>query len=139
MSVRFVCLWCLITLAVSLVSRAELHAGAPQRCSLDGSTISRASRVDLFEDSELRASFCRIECALAWPLAKSKGVTRRFQVHEEANGTALDPRAAFFVRSNLHALGGRGSLRAFLDPVTAAEHVRSFGGALVPNPFPEND
>ena len=139
MSVRFLCLWCLATLALSFVSRAQLRAGGAQRCALDGGVISPAARVDLFEESKLVSSFCSIECALAWPPAKTPGVLRHFLVHEEANGIALDPRAATFVRSNLRAVGGRSLLRAFRDPLSATEHVRSFGGAIVPNPFPEND
>ncbi|MEO6711385.1 MAG: hypothetical protein ABI054_09450 [Planctomycetota bacterium] len=139
MSLRFLCLWCLLTLAVSWISRAELRAGASARCALDGAVVGGASRVDLFEGSKLRASFCSVECALAWPAATPPGETRRFEVHEEQNGVALDPRAATFVRSNLRASGGRGALRAFRDALTAAEHVRAFGGTLVPNPFPEDD
>ena len=139
MSARFVCLWCLFTLLVSLLSRAQMRALATQRCALDGALISAAARVDMFEASKLRACFCSIECALAWPLAAAHGVERRFQVHEEQNGIALDPIAAFFVRSNLRSSAGRPLLRAFQDPVAAAQHVSSFGGALVPNPFPRDD
>jgi hypothetical protein len=139
MSLRLVCLWCLVTLALSSVSRWQLRADAPRRCALDGALISGAARVDLLEDAGQAHSFCSIECALAWPRSPTHGPPRRFVVHEEENGLPLDPRAATFVRSNLRAAGARGCLRAFKDPLTAAQHVQSFGGVLVPNPFPQDD
>src|SRR5689334_23394571 len=136
MAARFLCAWALVTLALSLVVRAQLRGEASGRCALDGARIATAGRVELFEDGALRWSFCSSECALAWPAPKVPGVKRRFQVHEEQNGRALDPRAATFVRSSLTRVAGRGALRAFADALAASEHVRAHGGALVPNPFP---
>lgn len=138
MSVRFLSLWCVALLALSFVSRAQFRAGAGLRCALDGVAIVSTARVDLFEGTELVHSFCSAECALAWPRKVAASSALHFQVRAEQDGRPLDPRAACFVRSNLNERGGRPVLRAFVDAVSAAEHARSFGGALVPNPFPEN-
>lgn len=133
MSPRFLLLWFAITLAAALFSRAQLHASLAQHCSIDGISIEGARRVDLFEDERLSASFCSVECALAWP--RATGGKSRFVVHEELHGQALDPMAAYFVRSGGTPLASRKLLRAFQDPLAAAEHARAFGGIQVPNPF----
>ncbi len=138
MSVRFLSLWCVVLLALSFVSRAQFRADAGLRCALDGVAIVPTARVDLLEGSKLVHSFCSAECALAWPRSLVPSSTLHFQVHAEQDARPLDPRAACFVRSNLNARGGRSVLRAFADAISAAEQARSFGGALVPNPFPEN-
>ena len=138
MSVRFLSLWFVALLALSFVSRAQFRAGAGLRCALDGVAIVPTARVDLLEGPEIVHSFCGAECALAWPRSDAPDGARHFQVHAEQDARPLDPRAAFFVRSSLGARGGRPLLRAFVDAVSAAQHARSFGGALVPNPFSEN-
>src|SRR5690349_12549804 len=137
MSVRFLCAWFAVLLALSFASRAQMRAGASDRCALDGVAIHGAARVDLYEHGALRHAFCSIECALAWPAAPSADAARRFEVREEQDGIALDPRAATFVRSATSSVKGRGILRAFRDPLAASEHVRVHGGALVANPFAE--
>ena len=138
MSVRFLCLWFAGLLALSFVSRAQFRDGAGRRCALEGVAIAPTARVDLLEGSSIVHSFCSAECALAFPRSGAASGALHFQVHAEQDARPLDPRAAFFVRSNLSASGGRPVLRAFVEAVSAAEHARSFGGALVPNPFPEN-
>ncbi len=138
MSARFLSLWCVVTLALSFVSRAQFRSEAGLRCALDGVAILPTSRVDLLEGSSLVHSFCGADCALAWPRSVAPPGALHYQVHAEQDARALDPRAACFVRSNLNPAGGRAVLRAFVDARSAEEHARSFGGALVPNPFPEN-
>jgi hypothetical protein len=139
MSVRFLGAWFVVALALSLVSRSQLRAGAQSRCALDGARIHGAASVELFEHGARSQGFCSIECALAWPADFAAEAAPRFEVREEQDGVALDPRAATFVRSELRSAGGRGTLRAFRDPLAAAEHVRAHGGALVQNPFTKDD
>ena len=135
MSPRFLILWFAGLSLAAAFSRAQLRQGGEARCSFDGLPIETGGRVDLVEQEQQSASFCSVECALAWPARAS--AASHFVVHEERFGTALDPGAAYFIRSRPTARGGRAILRAFADPLSAAEYARAFGGTAVPNPFAE--
>lgn len=137
MSPRFLLIWFSCLGLAAAVSRAQLGRVDDSRCSFDGLPIESAGRVDLFEQDQRIASFCGVECALAWPARAQTAASRRFLVHEERHGTALDPGAAFFVRSLPAARAARAVWRAFADPLSAAEYARSFGAVAVPNPFAE--
>lgn len=132
---RFVLLWFALAAGAALFSRAQLREGRAQHCSLDGVPIEGAQRIDWVDGPRPVASFCSVECALAWPRGGERAL--RFVVHEELHGIALDPEAAYFVRCSPAGHAGRSSLRAFQDPLAAAECARALGGVLVPNPFPE--
>jgi hypothetical protein len=135
MSSRFLLVWFSLLSAAALLSRGQLRAAGESRCSLDGVAIEAGNQVELFFGEQRSADFCSVACALAWPAAESPISPARFVVHEALHGTALDPAAAIFVRSAGGSTASGRELRAFADPLSAAEHARAFGGVIVPNPF----
>lgn len=134
MSARFLLLWFSGTVIAATIARAQLRQDGDLCCSFDGVPVETGGRVDLVDGQQRLASFCGVECALTWPGRARAAAESRFVVYEERHGAALDPGAAFFVRSQTP----RGGLRAFADPLSAAEYARSFGGVPVPNPFDED-
>ena len=135
MSARFLLVWFSAAALAAAIARAELRRDGDLRCTFDGVRIESCGRVDLVDGARRLSVFCSPECALAWSARAQEGPRARFVVYEERHGTALDPRAAFFVRSSPTSRAG---LHAFADPLSAAEYARAFGGMPVPNPFAED-
>jgi hypothetical protein len=144
MSARFLLVWFTVVLAASFGSRAELRGLAGARCALDGRAIGPAERVEL-EDAasspstaaESSRSFCGVECALSFAAREPSAGPRRFVVRDARDGSALDSRAATFVREGRRpgAVEGRERWRAFRDAASAALYARSAGGLCTPDPF----
>lgn len=147
MSARFLLVWFTVVLSASFGSRAGLRGLTGARCALDGRVIEPAERVELqgAPSSPSTAalgsrSFCGVECALSFAAREPSAAPRRFVVRDARDGSALDSRAATFVREGRRpgAVGGRERWRAFRDALSASLYAQSAGGLCTPDPFAEH-
>jgi len=125
--------WFAALLALSLFSRAQIHARRSARCSLDGQRIEPIYEVDLVEDREVVARFCCIACAVEWPAVTPQAWWR---VRDEITGEPLDARVASFVDSSVVAVASRRCrTHAFKNWSDAMNHAATYGGERVADPL----
>jgi hypothetical protein len=122
-----------VLLIFSWLSRELVRGSHPDRCSFDGVSIDRVHRVDLMEDGMVRASFCSVACALAWPKLPA---SRYWQVRDEMSGEPIDASRACFVLSRVVTVATRGErIHVFRQWTDAMNHCAQFGGARIADPF----
>ncbi len=104
------------------------RSGAAPRCEQDGLPVEPLYRVRVVDGAGVWHHFCCIRCASRW-LARRDDRPRAVYVTDEAGGTEIDCRSAFFVRSSVVTNPvTRNHTHAFKDRADADEHARAYRG-----------
>ncbi len=130
-------LWFAALLGLGLWSRSDLQHRGPERCSLDGVTLSRTARVDLVRGDDELARFCGTTCAASWPDVPDGAWWR---VGDEATGDRIAASEAIFVTSRVvNARARQDHVHAFARLRDALAHADAFRGRVIPCPLPPID
>jgi hypothetical protein len=125
--------WFAALLALSLFSRARIHARRAATCSLDGQRIAPVYEVDLVERDAVLARFCCTACAAEWPDVPPQSWWR---VRDEVTGEPLDAEVASFVESSVITNASRRCrTHAFKNWSDAMNHAATYGGERVADPL----
>ena len=101
-------------------------------CTLDGTTIDPAYRVEVVEDDGHAYDFCCPRCAVIW-LGQQPTPPAAIKVTDETSGALIDASVAWYVRSSIVTVPNTGNrLHAFRDRADAERHAGSFQGAVLP-------
>ncbi len=110
---------------------AERLRSRPERCGMDGVAVVPGFRVRVVESGGKGHAFCGVTCAEAW-LARSGVAPAAVLVTDCAQGTEVDARAAWFVRTLANRSDGApDGIRVFARKEDAARHVEAFGGRIL--------
>ncbi len=121
---------------VALASSLWQNGGASECCEMDGQKLSPALRVDLTMPDGTSHAFCTIACAHSWLANQPDTTPREATVRDAITGEPVDAYTAFFVQSKLVTnRASANNIHAFRFRTDAMEHIRQFGGRLVPDPL----
>jgi hypothetical protein len=103
------------------------------RCALDGLEVTPLYHVRIVDQAGESHRFCCAGCARVW-LAHQDGPVRTVYVTDEPNGEEIEASSAWFLRSPVRTNPVTGNcLHAFRYRADAEEHVRTFGGEILPD------
>jgi hypothetical protein len=124
--------WTLLAWLLMLSLEMGLASGPDEasRCAWDGLPVQPLYRVRVVDATDTSREFCCVRCAAAW--LTEHGEAHTVYVTDEAGGSEIDARAAYFVQSAVPTNPiTRNSIHAFRERSDAQEHAAAYGGRLL--------
>ena len=119
----------LLGIGLPLVGHWLRQGGSP-RCAYDGQRVEPLYRVRVIDHAGGVNDFCCIRCATRW-LERGQDADE-VRVVDEASGTEINARSAYFVESAIVTNRVTGNhVHSFRDRAAAEEHAKSYGGLLL--------